>query len=290
MDYEGIVAFWKKQNISTASELSVVLNAYSINFAYHSGKIENSNVTYYDTREIFEKDGVTSYTGDLRTLYEIRNSKDAYYAILQAFDQQHPITEGFVKAIQKQLTKGTYDTTRYQQGERPGEYKCHDYVTGRQEVGASAADAPEEMSELLNELQDVSDQNALTAAAYFHAKFENIHPFSDGNGRTGRLLMNYFLLLHNHPPVTIHEEDRKDYYRALEQFDTHLDLNPLKLYLMEQIEKTWQHTVARDDRCTVRQTSLADFNALSADAKQRADIQNTQVTESDLRDFHDHSK
>ena len=290
MGYQEIVAFWKKQDISTASKLSVALNTYSINFAYHSGKIENDNVTYYDTYEIFEKDRVTSYTGDLRTLYEIRNSKDAYNAILQAFDQRHPMTEEFVKEIQKQLTKETYDSACHQQGERPGEYKHHDYVTGRQEVGASPADTPAEMSELLNELQDVSDQNALTAAAYFHAKFENIHPFSDGNGRTGRLLMNYFLLLHNHPPVTIHEEDRKGYYQALEQFDTHLDLNPLKLYLMKQIEKTWQHTVKRNDRCAVRQTTLSDFDILSADTKQQSDIHNAQGAESNSCSFHDHSK
>ena len=55
--------------------LPEALSVHSISFAYHSGKIENENVTYHDTREIFEHDGVTSYTGDLRTLYEIRNAK-----------------------------------------------------------------------------------------------------------------------------------------------------------------------------------------------------------------------
>ena len=57
-----------------------------IAFAYHSGKIENDDVTYRDTREIFERDGVTAYTGNLRTLFEIRNAKEAHEMFLY-FDQ-----------------------------------------------------------------------------------------------------------------------------------------------------------------------------------------------------------
>ena len=289
MDYQQIVAFWRQQNITSESALATALDSYCVDFAYHSGKIENNNITYYDTREIFDKDGVTSYTGDLRTLYEIRNSKDAYVTMLHAFGLQQPITEEFVKDIQKQLTKNTYDIHRYQQGERPGKYKQHDYVTGPHEVGAAACDVSEEMAELLKELQDVSDENALTAAAYFHAKFENIHPFSDGNGRAGRLLMNYFLLLHHHPPVVIHEEDRKDYYRALDCFDSQLDLNPLKQYLVAQLEKTWQHAIERDTRSEIRQTTLSDFDVLSTDAASRATERNEAASEGQPKD-HDRDR
>lgn len=119
----------------------------------------------------------------------------------------------FVLAIARpSCVRSTYDTRRWQLGERPGEYKLHDFVTGRNEVGAAPEDVQEE---LLEELVDVPDDKILTAAAHFHAKFENIHPFADGNGRTGRIAMNYYLLLHDHPPVIIHEEDRKAYYDAL---------------------------------------------------------------------------
>ena len=79
-----------------------------------------------------------------------------------------------------------------------------------------------------------------SAAAYFHAKFENIHPFADGNGRAGRLLMNYLLLLWDHPPIIIHEEDRRDYYAALERFDAAQSLEPLVEFLKAQTVKTWQ--------------------------------------------------
>ena len=247
-DYEKIVALWQRKNITTDAELAEALNGHGISFAYHSGKIENDNITYTDTREIFEHDGVTSYTGDLRTLFEIRNSKAAYELFLSAFGDKKPLDEALIKELQELLTQNTYDTRRYQMGERPGEYKHHDYVTGREEVGASPEDVSEEMSELLAEIMNVENSDALTAAAYFHAKFENIHPFADGNGRTGRLAMNYFLIMHHHPPIIIHEEDRKSYYSALEAWDSGQDLNPLREFLRDQTTKTWEKQLRRDER------------------------------------------
>lgn len=247
-DYESAVVLWQKRHITTDAELAEALNGHSIAFAYHSGKIENENVTYNDTREIFEHDGVTSYTGDLRTLFEIRNSKEANELLLSSFNKKRPVDEALVREFQRVLTQNTYDTRRWQLGERPGEFKRHDYVTGKNEIGASPEDVHEEMTELLAELEGIPDDKALTAAAYFHAKFENIHPFADGNGRTGRLLMNYLLLLHGHPPVIIHEEDRKDYYAALEAWDERQELEPLTAFLREQTVKTWQKQIEREDR------------------------------------------
>ncbi len=246
--YEKAIDLWQSQKITTDAELAQALNGHSIAFAYNSGKIENDQITYHDTREIFEHDGVTSYTGDLRTLFEIRNAKEANEFFLTSFSQKSPLDEMFIKKLQRLLTQNTYDTRRYQSGERPGEYKKHDYVTGKEAVGAFPEDVPMEMAELLEELQDIANDKALTAAAYFHAKFENIHPFADGNGRTGRLAMNYFLVLHNHPPITIHEEDRKAYYKALEAWDREQALAPLSSFLQEQTAKTWEKQIARAEK------------------------------------------
>ena len=247
-DYEKAVALWQRKKINTDAELAEAMNGHSIAFAYHSGKIENEHITFNDTREIFEHDGVTSYTGDLRTLFEIRNAKDAYELLLSAFNEKRPLDEALVKEFQRCLAQNTYDPRRWQLGERPGEYKRHNNITGKNEIGAAPEDVQEEMSELLSEMQGVPDDKALTAAAYFHAKFENIHPFADGNGRTGRLVMNYILLLHGHPPVIIHEEDRKGYYSALEAWDERQELDPLTEYLQGQTAKTWEKQVQRSEK------------------------------------------
>ncbi len=247
-DYEKAVALWLKWYISTGVELAEALSEFGIAFAYHSGKIENDNIIYHEVREIFEHDGVTSYTGDLRTLFEIHNSKEANEFLLTAFNEKRAIDETLVREFQRILTQNTYNTRRWQLGERPGTYKRHDYVTGKNEIGAAPEDVREEMEELLSELDGVPNEKALTAGAYFHAKFENIHPFADGNGRTGRLVMNYIFLLHGHPPVIIHQEDRKDYFSALEAWDERQDLEPLIAFLQGQTVKTWQKQLERTER------------------------------------------
>ena len=72
--YGEVVARWRGLGIRTDAELAAALNAHCVAFAYNSGKLENERVTYGDTREIFDRDSVSAYTGDLRTLFEIRNA------------------------------------------------------------------------------------------------------------------------------------------------------------------------------------------------------------------------
>ena len=247
-NYSKAVALWQSKKITNDAELAEALNGHSIAFAYNSGKIENEKITYHDTREIFEHDGVTSYTGDLRTLFEIRNAKDANEYFLSAFNARLPIDEKLIKEFQRLLTQNTYDTRRWQLGERPGEYKKHDYVTGREEIGALPEDVKEEMDELLADLTGFPPEKVLTVAAFFHVKFDNIHPFADGNGRTGRLVMNYLLVLNGHPPITIHAEDRRTYFEALEAWDSAQELEPMCAFLKEQTAKTWAKQIARAER------------------------------------------
>lgn len=243
-----------------SSGLGEIRPDFWLDFSYHSLKIENPHITYHDTREIFEHDGVTGYTGDLRTLFEIRNAKEAAEFVLAAFGRQQPLDEAFVLELQRRLCQNTYDSRRYQLGERPGRYKLHDYVTGEAEIGASPADTPTEMAELLGEIGELTSKltmpaaslepvKALTAAAYFHAKFENIHPFADGNGRTGRLVMNYLLLLLDHPPIIIFDEDKKSYYEALEAWDADQDLQPLLTCLQAMCVKSWPKLAASSGAC-----------------------------------------
>ncbi len=238
--HSEILSFWRDKNIQNACEFEIAINGKIVALAYHSGKLENAAVTYNDTREIFEHDRVSQYTGDLRTLFEIRNAKDAFDALLAAFDQRLPLDKSLLLEFHKQLTKNTYDKARWEAGERPGTLKKNDYVVGREEVGALPQDIEDELDELLEELRDVDDADVLKAAAYFHVKLENIHAFADGNGRVGRLALNYFLLMRNHPPVIIHEEDRKKYFAGLEAWDDRQELALMVDFLTDQTIKTWR--------------------------------------------------
>lgn len=221
-------------------ELDAMLTDFRILFAYHSNRIENEDTDYHDTRDVFENGKVYGYTGDPRTLFEIQNQRDCYYLLLDRIVAKEPLSISLIREIHFELTKGTYDARRYiVNGERPGEFKHHDYVTGRHEVGSYPEDVEQDLQDLISEIIDNEGNDVLTIAAYLHACFENIHPFADGNGRVGRTLLNYYLITHNVSPVIIYEEDRKEYYRSLERFDTDADLQPLKDFIVREQEKTW---------------------------------------------------
>lgn len=242
-DYAVAVQLWKSRQITNASELAAALNRFSVSFAYHSLKIENEQITFRDTREIFENDGAIASTGDLRTVLEIRNAKEAFKLFLKTFDDRRSVDESLIKEFQYTLAKDIYDARRVHLGERPGEYKHHDYITGKGETGAAPEDVAEEINELIAELHDLPRDGLLTGAAYFHVKFENIHPFADGNGRVGRLLMNYLLVLNDHPPIIIFEEDRQEYFGVLEKWDSAQELDPMITFLQEQAIKTWHKQI-----------------------------------------------
>lgn len=179
---------------------------------------------------------------------EIVNHKLCYEYLLDKIVSKEPISEELLKTIHKKLTKGTYDERRYViNGERPGEYKKHDYVTGKNEVGSSVEIVEEDIRTLIEEVNGISKKDTeslLKVASYLHNVIEQIHPFADGNGRVGRTLMNYYLMIHNLPPVIIYEEDKNYYYDALEVFDEKEDLNPtiefLKYEMGKDLEKIFR--------------------------------------------------
>jgi Fic family protein len=78
----------------------------------------------------------------------------------------------------------------------------------------------------------------LVLAAILHNQFEHIHPFQDGNGRVGRLLLNYILVKHNYPPINIKLEDRQEYYQTLQKYSKEDDLKSTLRFLIKQYKKT----------------------------------------------------
>ena len=238
--YEEAVKLWQSWNIQTEADLSLRLDSFRILFAYHCGKIENDEINYHDTREIFENGKVINYTGSTRTLFEQQNQKTCYELLRSKILAKEPLSLPLVRTIHRTLTEGTYDERRYiTNGERPGAFKKHDYVTGKNEVGSPPEAVADDLTELIEEVNAIGAQAPLKAGAYFHARFENIHPFADGNGRVGRTLLNYWLMINHYPPLVIYEEDRRAYYDALQTYDEQEDLAPLVTFLEDQTVKTW---------------------------------------------------
>lgn len=243
---DNAVNLWRNWRVETENDIDRRLENFRILFAYNSGKIENNAVTYSDTREIFENGRVLNYSGLPRTLFELSNQKTCYEFLKSKIVAKQPISTALVKEVHGVLTGGTYDERRYvEQGERPGEFKKHDYVTGRAEVGSLPENVESDLAALLSELNGFEDKNTLKAAAYFHVRFEYIHPFADGNGRAGRTLLNYFLMIHNHPPLIIYDEDKAAYYDALEAYDRDEVVTTMFTFLARQLERTWEKTLER---------------------------------------------
>lgn len=215
-------------------------SSFRVLYAYNSGKIENSEITYHDIREIFENGRVLSYTDSVRTLFEMQNQKICYEALKPGITDKEPLSLELVKEVHRILTNGTYDERMYiVNGERPGEFKKHEYKTGIFEVGSVAEKVEFDLSELIAEVNEFGVVDPMKAAAYFHARFERIHPFADGNGRVGRTLMNYLLLINDYPPLIVYVEDKTTYYKALQEYDESESLCGLVEFLKDQTVKTW---------------------------------------------------
>ena len=244
--YEDAVKLLQSYKVRTEADVDRQLDNFRILFAYNSGKIENEAITYSDTREIFENGRVLNYSGSPRALFELSNQKVCYEFLKPKLAAKEPLTIELIRETHGVLTGGTYDERRFvEQGERPGEFKKHDYVTGIAEVGSLPEDVEKDLTELLEELADYEGKDTLKVAAYFHARFEYIHPFADGNGRVGRTLLNYWLMIHDHPPVIIYDEDKQGYYDALSRYDGAEDLEPMAAFLRQQTERTWRRALER---------------------------------------------
>lgn len=258
--YRQVVELWQSYNIMSVACLDKCLDSFRILFAFHSGKIENEDITYHDTKEIFENGRVANYTGNPRALFEQQNQKMCYELLKEKIVKKEPLSVELAKEIHRALTGGTYDERRYiENEERPGEFKKHDYVTGIHEVGSAAEDVESNLTELIDEVNAYGGKDVLKAAAYLHARFEFIHPFAGGNGRVGRTLLNYYLMTNNHPPLILYDEDKRMYYECLQKYDETEDLNSLYEFLRYETEKTWEKALALAIGIKQDRKVLSDF-------------------------------
>lgn len=235
--YEEILNNWRtKRNKS----LNVFDGHFLIKLTSEINQIEGINATYNRTREIFENESVGNYTGDIRDLFSVMNNKTLARYYNKCLDNKVPVTPELIKESHRLLMFASIDKHRYEDnGERAGQYKKKDYCVGRYSVGLLPSDIPSAMSELCEITTNIDGHDVLKVATAFHCLFEHYHPFADGNGRVGRWLINYILVLNNHPPVIIYNEDKAKYYECLEKFDREEDYNSMYNYLKEQVVKSY---------------------------------------------------
>ena len=182
---------------------------------YNSNHIEGSRLTEDQTRLIFETNTID--TGDGILVDDILETVHHFRAIDQVIDKaEEQLSEDFIKNLHYMLKHDTKDSTL--SWFSVGDYKKRPNVVGGQET-AKPKDVPLRMRELLNEY-NAKDNITIEDIIAFHAEFERIHPFQDGNGRVGRLIALKECLHHNIIPFIIEDGKKAFYYRGLSKWQS----------------------------------------------------------------------
>lgn len=190
---------------------------------FNSNAIENSTLTLKDTEDILIR-GQIMRDAEIREVYEAKNLGRALELLTESPYQN--LTVELILALHKILLTGINDgfAGRFRTGD--------EWVRVGTHVGAN----PDFVNDLIHKLVENYNKNdgrkLISKIAYFHNEFEYIHPFCDGNGRIGRILINQQLMKEGMPPIMIPARNKlQDYYPALDAYDKRNDLVPLEEYL-----------------------------------------------------------
>lgn len=187
-----------------------------IEFAYNTNHIEGSTLTEEQTRYIYETNTLVLEDGtkqaNVDDIIETTNHFKLVDYMLDVADRK--LTEDMIKEFHKILKTGTSD-------ERKSWFNVGDYKKLPNEVAGNMTDSPENVTKDMEKLLD--DYNSLEKVTIndiikFHSDFEKIHPFQDGNGRVGRIIMFKECLKNNIIPFIILDKDKMYYYRGLKEY------------------------------------------------------------------------
>ena len=215
------------------SLLSIIDEAELSENVYNSNAIENSTLTLKETEKILLEMEV-SRNLSLREVFEARNlAKVSEY--IQKKSKEKILDKEMILLLHKMLISNIEDKIagRFRQ---PGEYV---------RVGTYIAPPPEKVEQLIEEnlIRYNSDQETYFSdkIAQFHLEFEHTHPFIDGNGRIGRVIINHQLQAMGYPSVIIRNKEKKEYYQAFREYDdkknTKIMERIIALALMESLHK-----------------------------------------------------
>ena len=203
-----------------------VRDQFILKLTYHSNSIEGSTLTEPDTAAILF-DNVALPNKSLIEQLEAKNHQTALNYLFDYIAKKEKINEDLVLKLHSILMNGV----------RPdaGVYRDHAVrITGVNLPTANYASVPKLTSEIMTRAA-LKTKDIIALSASVHSKFEQIHPFSDGNGRVGRLLMNAMLLSANLAPAIIRNEQKQLYYTYLYKAQTKEDNSQLEGFLCEAV-------------------------------------------------------
>ena len=187
-----------------------------IELTYNSNHIEGSSLTHEQTRYIFETNTIGVEDGSLNVEDVIETANHFRLVSLIIDNAKSVLTEEFIKKLHLLLKNGTSDS-------RKDWFAVGDYKKLPNEVGGMNTTLPEDVPKKMKELLDeynAKEEKSLDDVLDFHVKFEKIHPFQDGNGRVGRLIMFKECLKYNIIPFIIEDDLKMFYYRGLAEWET----------------------------------------------------------------------
>lgn len=205
--------------------------AFCSSFTYNSTAIEGNTLTLQETsRLLFEKQVPAK---SLREVNEVLNHKEAFDLILGT---KEDVTKSFILKLHKILIK---NTLKSELEDQIGNYRrIQVYIRGVEWLPPGPEKVKGEMRNLLLWYsRNKGKLHPLILSAYFHSAFELIHPFVDGNGRVGRIIMNFILHKNKFPMINIPNSKKDVYYKTLQEAQINGNLEPFVKFLISVLKE-----------------------------------------------------
>lgn len=223
----------KKERLSklrplTEGEVERLREEFMIEFTYNSNAIEGNTLTLKETALALE--GMTIDQKPLKDHLEAVGHRDAFLYVQDIAQNNTPLSESVIKNIHALVLMNRPDDK--------GVYRRIPVrIMGAYTEPVQPYMIEPKMNELLNINEDrVKTMHIVERIARFHLEFEGIHPFIDGNGRTGRLILNLDLIRNGYPPINVKFTDRKRYYDAFDAFYKDNDSTPMTELIAEYVD------------------------------------------------------
>jgi len=185
-----------------------ILENFAIEFAYNTTSLEGNTITLEEAKNFFENNK-TPANRTLREIYDLQNTKDVLFWLLNG---KKEINENLIIEIHKRLLKNVDNRI---------EFRTRDVKVFKSHFKTSPGIYVKSDIDLILKWykENKKKLHPFVLASIFHHKFEKVHPFFDGNGRTGRILFNYVLIKNNYPLAIVYKRNRDEYLDALGSAD-----------------------------------------------------------------------